>query len=99
MSPIAIGILLIMFVAQASKSGWLESLFGMFGWKNALEWKRTIISITGVLYGIFYLINTGSQASAAVVAILSAGGAVALFEAGKGIYYLIGGKKKAKVAK
>lgn len=95
MSPVAIGILLILFVGQASKSGWIESLFGMFGWKNALEWKRTIITVTGVLYGIFYLISTGSQTSAAIVAILSAGGAVALFEAGKGIYYLLGGKKKA----
>lgn len=78
MSPVAIGSMIILILVQILKS----SLFGQF-FKH-LEWKRLLITILGVIYGILYLVSTGtSWLSAAVIGLISAGGAVAIYEAVK----------------
>lgn len=95
MSPIALGIALVILLVQISKAGWIESLFKLFGWSHVLEWKRAIVTISGVVYGVLYLINTGSHwLSALAVAVLSSGGAVAIYEA---IKPLFPNKKKTEV--
>lgn len=84
LSPIAIGILFVLFMVQASKAGWVETVFNFFGWKHVLEWKRFIVTFFGFIYGLLFLISTGSSyLNATVVFILSSGGAVALYEGAK----------------
>lgn len=97
-SPVALGILFVMFIAQLSKAGWIESIFAMLKWENALEWKRAIITLTSIVYGFLFYLQNGSAWSASLLAVISAVGAVGIYEGFKGLYYLISGKKKAKLA-
>jgi hypothetical protein len=94
MSPVAWGILLVLLVCQASKHGWIESVFTWFGWQHVLEWKRAIIALTSLAYGGLYMFQGGSPASAILLALISAFGAMGTFESIKGVWYLIVPKKK-----
>jgi len=80
MSPLAIGASIILLLIQLLKS----SLFG--GFFKHLEWKRFFITFLGVLYGVVYMVSTGSPwINAIVVGVISTGGAVAIYEALKPI--------------
>lgn len=86
MSPIATGAMVILLLVQLLKT----SLLGQFF--PSIEWKRFFITFLGIAYGVVYLVSTGTPwVTAAVVGLLSSGGAVAIYEALKPLL----GKKKA----
>lgn len=76
MSPVAIGAAIILILVQLLK----HNIFGQFF--HNIEFKRSLITVLGVLYGVVYLVSVGTDwITALVVGLLSSGGAVAIYEA------------------
>lgn len=78
LGAIGLGAAIILIVVQFLKSSLFDQIFKSLDPK----YKRLLITLLGVVYGVLYLIVSGkSGAEAIMVGLFSSGGAVAIFEA------------------
>jgi len=78
LGPVGIGMSVVVVLTQLSKTEIFGKIF------KKMEYKRLFVTVIGQIYGMLFMVQSGSSwLNAAFIGLLSSGGAVAIWEAVK----------------